>query len=413
LFSGCTGLVVMANAKRAAAVGRMNLTPPPPMTVTPSPAPSANGAAGPNGLAAPDRTVVIRALRTRMRKPLTAPRQKQLDAFLAEHGALVLHDPNSATFTTKQVLDHVSTAGTEFANPGAAGPDFFVFKPGPACPLPGRLRVYDDRAVYKPDDHSADLRSAYKEPADDGAAAAAQLPTTPPLEDDEMRAILGRVTQLSNNRLNAAQAQALTSTLQSPSVGYWLTSSSTIPGLTAQVKSAAVQSDGSVTITFTMGKLVLDAQGNIVGPPPTMGTAPPPGTPTTNPFAMGAIGVDTGSCGLVIAEAAVSALLAVYLLVVGILSLRPTGIPRALFLVYALIKLLCGVAAIVGLTWMIRSMNAVYDPNGIAQSMMTGFKGMASAALSLASIGLIYPIAILLVLTLSRTAKEYYRTSAG
>jgi hypothetical protein len=300
-------------------------------------------------------------------------------------------------------------AGQEFATTGKAAPDFFILK---GNKLPGRLLLKDDAAIYKPDDYSPTLTSRAKAPADD-VAPPAPAPTfvSGGLDDDQAQAILGRVRELSNDKVTETQLLTLNTLMQSPTGANWVTSSSTIPGITAQVKSAAVRADGTVTITFTMGKLTLDPQGSLVGPMPAAPVQSPTTSPSASPpFWMGAIGVDKGSCALAIAEAALSGLLAIYLLVIAILTLRQGGSSRKLFIIYGVLKVLCGIAGIVGFAWMMSSLTAAADPTGFAQSMVAGFKATSSAALTLTAIGLAYPIAVLMTLMLSKSAREYYNS---
>ena len=410
LISGCSSLVVMGNARRAASVARMSaVTPPtvaPPVQAT-SPDPF-------NGLDNSNRAVVIQALRSRMRRQLSETRRQQLDTFLSEHGAQILNDPANA-LTTQKVAQHLGTVGQEYNAPGRASADFFVFKSGPLCSVPGRLVVYDQNTVFKPDDGSPSLRSQYK-PGETQAPNFQSPPQpieTTGLDDDEAGAVIARIRLLSNNRLNAQQTATLTTLLTSPSYANWLTQSSTTPGLTAQVKSAVATSDGKLTITFTMGKLALDRQGAVIGPIPQA----PVGVPTTNrstgpQFVMGTIGVEPRSCTLAVIEALISGLVAIYLMVVAIMTFRQTGMSRKFWIIYALLKIPLSIMALVAFGWMISSMNVANDPMGIATSMMSGFKGMAATSQVLAGIGLAYPIAILLTLTLSKTARDFYKTSA-
>jgi hypothetical protein len=411
LISGCSSLVVMSSARRAASVARMSAVTP--TTVAP-PVQAASAAADPfNGLDDSNRAVVIQALRSRMRRQLSETRRRQLDAFLCEHGAQILNDPANA-LTTQKVMQHLGTVGQEYSAPGRASADFFVFKAGPLCSVPGRLVVYDQNTVFKPDDGSPSLRSQYKpgETQVPNFQSPPQPVDTTGLDDDEASAVIARIRLLSNNRLNAQQTATLTTLLTSPSYANWITQSSTIPGLTSQVKSAVATSDGKLTITFTMGKLALDRQGAVIGPIPQA----PMGVPTTNPagpqFVMGTIGVEPRSCTLAVIEALISGLLAIYLIVIAIMTFRQTGMARKFWIIYALLKIPLSIMALVAFGWMISSMNVANDPTGIATSMMSGFKGMAATSQVLAGIGLAYPIAILLTLMLSKTARDFYKTSA-
>jgi hypothetical protein len=409
LFSGCTAMVITANARRSASVAKMTINA---TTATPATAAPALETSNLNGLPPNERATVVRGLRDRMRRVLPTERERQLDGFLAEHGKLIF-DVEAQPLTRERVKNLVTQAGQEFATAGKAAPDFFTLK---GNKLPGRLLLKDDAAIYKPDDYSPTLTSHSRppaQPADDvPPPAPAPVFVSGGLDDEQAQAVLGRVRELSNGKVTETQLLTLSTLMQSPTGANWITGSSTIPGITAQVKSAAVQPDGTVTITFTMGKLTLDPQGSFVGAMPAAPVQSPTTSPSASPpFWMGAIGVDKGSCALAIAEAAISGLLAIYLLVIAILTLRQGGSSRKLFVIYGVLKVFCAIAGIVAFAWMMSSLTAGADPTGFAQSMVAGFKATSSAALTLTAIGLAYPIAVLLVLTLSKTARDYYKAT--
>jgi hypothetical protein len=212
--------------------------------------------------------------------------------------------------------------------------------------------------------------------------------------------------------LNQQQIQTLRTQLESSAYEALLQSSSTIPGLTAQVKSAVVHDDGAVTITFAMGILTLDSSGKITAAN-TAYVAPTPGQPNpNNPFGQtswGVMTVNNSATTLVAAEAALSFLLAIFLLVTGILVLRQTPAGRKLLLAYALLKLAAGILGIVALAWMLRTITASDANNlGFASNIAKTFKGMGTAALILTCIGLIFPLAVLLILLSSKEVKDYY-----
>jgi hypothetical protein len=127
---------------------------------------------------------------------------------------------------------------------------------------------------------------------------------------------------------------------------------------------------------------------------------------------LGAIAVSKGSCGTAIAAAAISAVLAVFLLVVAILSLRQSPGVGRLYLIYAIAKLVTGVVAVAALLGIINSLSATgTDSVGYAQSMVSAFGGMAKFALAVTLIGLVLPVVILLTFTLNRAVKAYFRTA--
>jgi hypothetical protein len=229
------------------------------------------------------------------------------------------------------------------------------------------------------------------------------------LTPEEAGAVIQRVRLLSNQHVNAAQASALDGLLQSPAGGRWISPAGTIPGLTAQVKSAAGLRDGTLVITFTMGKLRMGADGSVAGGVPAAAPTTSPASSAPNlAFATPPVTVNGAACAMAIADAALSLLLAIFLLVIGILTFRPDGAPRRLYVIYALAKLACGTIGVIGFAWIARSLSAGAP---YAQNMVTGFQGMASSAVALCAIGLAYPVGLLLTLFLSRSAREYYRTA--
>jgi hypothetical protein len=408
LFSGCTAIAINTYARRTAGFARTTVT----TTVPKTTAQGVPSTVGPDGLAAAEREIVARALRGKSNHRLNAKQELQLEGFLAQHGRQIIDDQS---ITNKTVAKLISKTGQEFATAGNVSPDFFIFQNNP---LPGRLILKDDAAIFKPDDYSPNLTTHTTEPVDETTAPTpAPAPTgafvSNGLDDEQAQALLARVQQLGNGRVSNAQLSTLNSLMQSPTCANWVTDSSTIPGITAQVKSAAVRSDGSVTITFSMGKMALDPQGNLFGPVPPAPTVAPTTSPSSGggpAFVMGSISVDKPACTLAIVDAALSALLAIYLLVIAILALRPAGAPRKFFIIYALLKLACGAMGVIGFAWMSQSLAASNDPNGFATSMVRSFQGMSSAALTLTAIGSVYAFGILMMLALSATAKDYYKS---
>jgi hypothetical protein len=358
--------------------------------------------------------VVVNVLRSKTVRPISPDRRRQLEAFLGEHGKLVFDAPDGI-ITSRKVFDTLGPVGQEYAKAGQTGADYFQLKEGPICKMPGRLRVFDDRAVFEPDDHSTTLRAAA------AAAAVAKSDAVDPfvdpgLTEEGATAVVNQVRTYSRNLLNDAQANTLRATLQSPAYSAWVTPSSTVPGLTAQVKSVVVHpKDRSVTIQFVMATVTLDPQGNVVGGPPAV-----PGSgvnPSTMPagggstVTLGAISVNKASCGAALAEAGISGLLAVFLLVVAILSLRQSPGVGRLYLIYAVAKLICGILGAVAFAGIINSLSAGTDTIGYAQSMVTAFGGMARFALGVTVIGLVLPVVVLLMMTLNRTVKAYFRAA--
>jgi hypothetical protein len=103
-------------------------------------------------------------------------------------------------------------------------------------------------------------------------------------------------------------------------------------------------------------------------------------------------------------DALFSGLLGIYLLIVGILVLRQHRRGRGLQMVYAVLKIPVAILAAIGWMWTIADVNNGTLSGGWLQFWLWTFM----------AIGLIYPIALLIVLQL-RGVREYYsdvRTTA-
>jgi hypothetical protein len=393
-ISGCSAVAareISAQSRMSARMGTGGMPPGATMGGT------ANDA-GPNGFAANERAIFANALSTRRR--LSKARSQQLDTFLKEHGRLVLQP--AGALTQRTVTAHIASHGQEFSDQGK-GPDYFVFMQGKECETPGRLRIFDDRAVYSGDDNVTVLRSAYDPTAPQNVAP----PFTPTmcLDKSDAGAVVNQVKKLSNNKLNASQAQSLQGALELPQYTQWLTPSSTTVGLTSQVKSVVVQSDGTATITWANGtNLVLLPNGDTGG-----AVLKPTTNPAANALGGGVITLNRSACNLGLFEAISSALLAIFLLVTGILVLRQMPASRWMLLLYSLIKLALGVTAIVAFGWMISTLKYV-DPGHFYTAIMgEQITGMSVMSIVLAALGILFPISLLIVLISSKTVKDYYK----
>jgi hypothetical protein len=395
---------MLGNAQRGTTVMRTG-------RAAPTSAPAVATPTGPNGLSPGDVSVVGVVLRNRAARGMTAARHRQVEAFFAEHGKLVIEDP--AGLTSRKVYESLGQTGQEYASPRATGAHFFDFKAGPVVRMPGRLRVFDDRAAFEPEDHGPTLRSVVAAPTTATDPLTGEAFVDNGLDDAAANTVISQIRTDSNNTLTGAQAATIRATLQSPSYSAWVTPSSTTPGLAAQVRSVVARQDGSMTITFVMARVTLDKAGKVIE-----GPAGSPVAASTQPAAagggvfFGSIGVSPTACALAVGEAALSALLAVFLLIVAILALRQSPGVRRLYLIYAVAKLILCVIAIVAFSRIIASITAGTDTFGYAQSMAKGFTGVARFALVIAAIGMIFPLVLLLAMTLNRSVKTYYRTSA-
>lgn len=401
IFSGCTGAVVLTNASASRAIA---YAPPPTAAVTPS---------FPYAMSQPDRQAVYTAVQGKMMKPMSKPRENQFEALLARYGKQIIDDPEGAPLTAQRVSSHIVEAKQQFAGPGRKGPDTVVLQQaGKLQVTPGTFEISDDLAVFRFKDNTQTLRFALK-------STDSIEPATPPanpfglpdtniasgLDDSEARAVVSRVNVLSNNNLNSLQNSTLTSLLKSPSSANFIAPSSTIPGLTAQVKSSVVNNDNSITINFTQGPLTLDVNGQVSGAANVTWTPATMPAGAVNPF--GTFTVNPSSCKLAITESILSLLLAGLLMTCGVLALRQSAMTRRLYLIWAVAKLAMAVLGIVALRWMLSSMQSTSSFPAFADMM----SGWTMTALWLGIAGAIFPLIVLGALLLSKSMREYFTTA--
>ena len=435
-FSGCTSLYSIAAAEQSRMIAGARTT-----IATTGPGGggmTADGSVDEGQVDSPapmnpaERDAIVRALHSKRR--LTPPRRRQLEAFLDEYGKQVLFDPAGQPLTTARVLNHIGDVGGEFAGPNRPTTDFFDIKEGSINKNPGRLLVYDDRILFRPADGSDPLRSTADKPPAPGGAVAGQTartnqqPATPQpftpagipgqgLSSREALAVANTVNAKASNMLNPQQFQTLKNQLESSTYEAFVQPSTTIPGLTSQVRSAVVRDDGSVHVTFAMGTMTLDPAGKLTDATTTFTGRTP--AAANNPWGAvpnwGTLNVNRAAATLVAAEAALSVLLAILLLVTGILVLRQTPAARKLLLAYGPLKLLTGALAIAALAWFVRGISATDDGSGtsVAMNMARSFRAVGTASIVIAAVGLIFPIAILIVLVGSREVKDYFKYPAA
>jgi len=336
------------------------------------------------GLGAADRAAAIDGL-SRVR-PITAGQRLQLDELLAESGRDVLGvgtpiDPAvvAAGVTGSGELNTLDTT----AAPPDAAPSYFTLSTG-------RLELTDARAVFFPGDGQPAVRAvAYALPDLPDVAGAAP----PPLSDDAIRSTLRAIARLNGNRPKQAQVQAILMLLRG--VGQQVVVPTT-DGSDPATEVTAVQTDpdGNLTIQTAHAGTTCEltvtpacqVSASLVTPAMAAAVAAKP----LNQAAMDVFGV----------TAAAQLALAVYLLVIGILTVRRSRLGRVLHWIFVGLKVPLAVLA----SWAAWS---------VTRELNTGGAGWwATPSL----LGLIYPIALIFVLC-GRSARDYYGpadlTSAG
>jgi hypothetical protein len=340
---------------------------------------------GPDGLPDPQRRLAVNAIYSL--RALRPPRMEQLDAILARAGKRILALEAVAPLGVEQVRSAVLDHGEMFAvNRRVAPPEYFKTSAG-------RLELYDDRAVFFPEDGSPPVRSTT-------ASAAMPRPLTP----EQVQAVVKQVQEAQGgSKLTPAQVSGLSAVLSLPNQKLAQVSS----GLNGEPRSVTTYPGGEATIKFAGGELHLGRQGQILpGPPPPPGSGPPSAANVT---------------ALALSEtAAVAALgLAVVLFVAAVATLRRTGrrtaTGRKLHAVWALLKLPVAAGGGLALCWMLNTFteavgaapaNAIFAGSGTAR--LLSWADLAYGwAVAAAVLGGLYPL-IVLVLLRTRTVREYY-----
>ena len=402
IMSVMSATVAASQAQVAAANAAPPVVLPPPGSVDGGGMP----AVGPRGMTPDERGPVVRDLA--QRQPLLPSRKRQLDAILAAAG--------------KELgTDHVSESGTMPALKSGETPEYFVTKAG-------RLELFNDRAVFYPNNGTQTIRASAPVAAPPGAPAppvppaspapsgavepalevedsvvvtAGAMPATSPstgpappvplpgaLSPAEVQTVVQQVQTLSGTPLNPAQVTSLQVLLSAP--GQQL-----VPpgGAQSAVVTAYTQPGGGAGIQFSNGgSVTLGPQGNVTA----MTTVPVMPTFSFNPLTL----------GLMVVTAVASLALAVYLLVCGIMTLRQSPRARRLHLIYSFIKIPLAVTAGVAAAMVSRDLMASIAIGGTPAGASL-FSGIVPGVL-----GCAYPVALLITLNLKQV-REYYGLDGG
>jgi hypothetical protein len=360
----------------------------PPATIatqaaTPATAPTAaqtTAAVSPRGLDAVARAEVAGGLAEL--HFISGPRLEQLDALLATAGR------DMFPVTPGQTLDaDYAGALVEFhttgitANPDTPGPDMFRTRGG-------RFELYDDRAVFYP-------------PKAEIVRVSALTRSSSGLSTAQVETVVSQAQSAAGNTINPSQVAALRTLLSAP--GQQFVSPIMIP---TAVRSAKLNEDGSVVLEFPNGYASIGPQGQTtsgVGPGAAAAAAALAG-------GRSAAGINGTAMALAVFALFVGLGLAIFLLVSGILTLRNSRHGRRLHLIYAGLKVPVTVLGFVGTWWLTSSyLDGMYaaaaDPARAV--VVPKVAGLGIGAAITAALGLIYPIALLIVLQ-TRTVKSYY-----
>jgi hypothetical protein len=210
------------------------------------------------------------------------------------------------------------------------------------------------------------------------------------LSANDIEAIIARAQQRTANGLTPQQTAAIKSLLSAPGQSYISMRSLRFGGSPADNTHAMIQSGGAVTITFPDGQATIAADGRVISSFSTAGFAP--GAPVVT--------VSKPAATVVIIEAMLSFLLAIYLLVIGILVLRQNSKGRLLHNIYAGLKLPLAIVATI----------ATYQFWATFRASTTTGSAAAIGMAALVALGMVYPLGLLIVMQ-TRTVRDYYKSA--
>jgi hypothetical protein len=344
---------------------------------------------GPRGMEEPERRIVIGGLQQARggMEPLSPARVKMLDALLADSGQDMFGFRGPA-LTYNNISSNVSDAGQLMsAAKNKPGADYFVIGSG-------RIELYDDHGLFNPSTPGTDVVRVSEEDLAVSVGGAGLAPK-------DVQAVINRIQTMSGQQLSPAHASALRSMLSSPSQGLITPRK---PGGIApdQQVTQVMLNSGNLNVMTTSGGLMLSPNGTVVNSWSMAGGGF--GGPMAPPFRIpAAAALMTGL------ESLASLLLAVFLLVCGILTLRQNRWGRRGHLIYAALKIPLVIVAAIGWAWLFYSMSSTVT--GGSANPQSSLVSMLQAG-GYAAVGLIYPIALLIVFT-RRKVREYYNPVGG
>lgn len=388
---------------------------------------TAAGAAKPvvgwEGMREKDRQTVAEALQTK--EVIPPERLRQLDWILAQAGQQIF--PTGPTGVSEErllaaVVDHGAEPS---ANPDAPPPLYFDT-------ASGRLLLYDTSAVFRPnatggrvvrssapaaaspgedtgnatsapgtaaggpDPFAGDPNDPFApNPPSSPAGPNANVPGPGGLTPAEVEQVLGAAQNAADGKLNPAQQTAIRQALDTP--GQRLL---TRQQVWSPVSMVQMQPDGSAVVRLGSGFLVVDAQGQVQSNMSTL---------------MPRLAIHPLSIALVVGESLASAALAVYLFVVAVLTLRDSPRGRRYHQVFAAIKIPLAITGGVAFAWLmtglLSSLRTLNPGIGAGAPTARSVQVMTTLGIIMVVAGLIYPVALLIVLR-SRSVRDYYNPAA-
>jgi hypothetical protein len=175
-----------------------------------------------------------------------------------------------------------------------------------------------------------------------------------------------------------------------------------------QITTVTIQPDGSAQVVTTQGFMLINPSGQVT---------------SSSTFSAAAASftrfrIRTSASLLTLIETVIGLILAIYLLITGIVTLRQRPSARRLHLIWAMLKIPLAVVGAVGWYLFIydltQSLSSMTPMTPAAQTTATASStaGAMVFAIIIGVIGCAYPIALLIVMN-TRTVREYFRVSTA
>jgi len=315
---------------------------------------------------------------------LDGPHQQELSELLRKHGAAIFQIDDNAALTPATVKDLTSELHKAESNADSVA----RFN----TPV-GTVEIYSDHSTFTSTDRATTIRTSSKDQSDSvnaGIAATTEpSPTaaTTVLQPGEISRAIAAIRQMPNVQATPAQIAAIRRELSNPNQTLVVSG-----GPTLVYSAISLPLNNNLQIGFNSGTLTLDSAGRVTSLIATTQFQKP------LPFRMPA-----GWTIVVVVECAVSALLAIYLFIIGIVVLRGSLSSPRLLRIYAYPKILLAITSGMSVVFLILTSAAT----AIAQTATGAQVSAYMAGASLLIGGIAFPIGILIALR-TRAVKRYY-----
>jgi hypothetical protein len=356
-------------------------------TMATTPAVATPAAVVTTGMSMTDATVAVNSVQALLN--LDGARVRELTKMMRLHGKDVFSfeedEPVGAAGISEKILRH-----------GAAPSDD---EPAYFATGEGRVDVFADHTVFTSADGGRKIETSAAKNSDTDSAK--QGPTSGPatqpgdaLTAARVRKVMNAVKKAAQQPINNAQLSTIEAQISSPNQQL-VNPAGASPVTTVTAYSIGPQGN-SVTVQFDYGSVTVGPNGELTGMYSYKMSVT--GAATTAVYAPPT--QKLGAMLLMMAEAAASTGLAIYLLVVGILVFRSSFNSPRLLRIYAWVKIPLAVTAAVALVLV----NYASAGSDRAQVVLW--------AVALGAAGMAFPIGLLVALR-SRTLKEFFGEPVG